>query len=409
MSTASMPSVEQQMATLRRGTVGIVSEQELRAKIEASAKTGRPLRVKLGIDPTAPDIHLGHTVVLRKLRHFQDLGHLAVLIIGDYTTLVGDPSGRSKTRPMLSIEEVNANAQTYVEQVGKVIDLKRAEVRRNGEWFARMTFTDVLRLASKMTVARMLERDDFSKRYKAGEPIAVHELLYPLMQGYDSVMVQADVELGATEQTFNLLVGRELQRDAGQEAQVCLTLPVLPGTDGVQRMSKSIGNYIGVDESPQQMYGKVMSIPDHIMRDMFVLATDVPEGEINRLLAPGAHPRDAKAALARRIVEMYHSTQAAQAAEAEFNRIFAEHELPSDMPQVELPAGKLKGGSIWIVDLLREAGLVSSGSEARRLVAQGGVEIDGQRIDDEQAQIALSKPVVIKAGKRRFARVKPGV
>jgi tyrosyl-tRNA synthetase len=409
MSTASMPSVEQQMATLRRGTVEIISEQELRAKIEASAKTGRPLRVKLGIDPTAPDIHLGHTVVLRKLRQFQDLGHLAVLIIGDYTTLVGDPSGRSKTRPMLSIEEVNANAQTYVEQVGKVIDLKRAEVRRNGEWFAAMSFTDVLRLASKMTVARMLERDDFSKRYKAGEPIAVHELLYPLMQGYDSVMVQADVELGATEQTFNLLVGRELQRDAGQEAQVCLTLPVLPGTDGVQRMSKSIGNYIGVDESPQQMYGKVMSIPDHIMRDMFVLATDVPEGEINRLLAPGAHPRDAKAALARRIVEMYHSSQAAQAAEAEFNRIFAEHELPSDMPQVELPAGKLKGGSIWIVDLLREAGLVSSGSEARRLVAQGGVEIDGQRIDDEQAQIALSKPVVIKAGKRRFARVKPGV
>jgi len=407
MAAASMPPVEQQMAVLWRGVVDIISEDELKKKLERSVATATPLRIKLGIDPTAPDIHLGHTVVLRKIRQFQDMGHLAVLIIGDYTSLVGDPSGRSKTRPMLTKGEIQANAKTYVEQVGKVIDLDRAEIHPNSEWFASMGFTDILELSAKMTVAQVLERDDFAKRYRAGDPISMHEFFYPLMQGYDSVMIRADVELGATEQTFNLLVGRDLQREAGQEPQVCMTLPVLPGTDGVQRMSKSLGNYIGVDEPPGEMFGKVMSIPDDIMRDMFTLATDVPADEIERLLAPGAHPRDAKATLGRTIVEMYHSAEAAAEAEAEFNRVFAQRELPSDLPEVTLGADKLNDGEIWIVDLLREAKLVESGGEARRLIAQGGVSMNDEKITDITAQIKLTGPVVIKAGKRRFARVIP--
>ena len=408
MSMAQMPAVSEQMAALWRGAVEIIQEDELVRKLTASRETGCPLRIKFGVDPTAPDIHLGHTVVLRKLRQFQDLGHQAVLIIGDYTALVGDPSGRSKTRPMLSPEEIAANAQTYIDQAAKVLDTERTEVRRNGEWFAEMSFSDVIRMATKMTVARTLERDDFAKRYRDGEPIGVHEMLYPLMQGYDSVMVKADVELGGTEQTFNLLVGRDLQRDDGQEPQVCLTMPILPGTDGIRRMSKSLGNYIGVDEPPGEMFGKAMSIPDEVMRDMFMLTTDVTMAEIDRLLADDAHPRDAKVALARRLVEMYHSKEAADAAEAEFNRVFSRHELPSDIPETEIPAGKLKDGAIWIVDLMRETGLVGSGGEARRLIAQDGVSIDGERISDTNAQITIEEPIILKVGKRRFARIKPG-
>jgi len=426
MSTAQMPAVSEQMAALWRGAVEIIQEDELVRKLTASRETGRPLRVKFGVDPTAPDIHLGHTVVLRKLRQFQDLGHQAVLIIGDYTALVGDPSGRSKTRPMLTPEEIAANAQTYIDQAAKVLDCgagfqpanqfnqqpgkaaPHVEVRRNSEWFAEMSFLEVIQMTAKMTVARTLERDDFSKRYRDGEPIGVHEMLYPLMQGYDSVMVKADVELGGTEQTFNLLVGRDLQRDDGQEPQVCLTMPILPGTDGVRRMSKSLGNYIGVDEPPDEMFGKAMSIPDEVMRDMFMLTTDVKMAEIDRLLADDAHPRDAKVALARRLVEMYHSTEAADAAEAEFNRVFSRCELPSDIPETKIPASKLKDGAIWIVDLMREAGLVGSGSEARRLIAQDGVSIDGGRISDTNAQITIEGPIILKVGKRRFARIKPG-
>jgi tyrosyl-tRNA synthetase len=338
--------VEEQLAVIKRGVVEIFPEDELIQKLERSVKTRKPLRIKLGVDPTISDLHLGHAVPLRKLRAFQDLGHQAILIIGDYTAMVGDPSGQNKTRPQLTHEEVTGFAKSYLDQAGQIIEMKRTEILRNGEWFSLMRFTDVIRLASKMTVARMLERDDFEKRHREEVPIAVHEFLYPLMQGYDSVVVRSDVEIGGTDQKFNLLVGRDLQRDEGMEPQVALTLPMLPGTDGVKKMSKSLGNFIGICEPPNEMFGKIMSVPDNVMRLFFELASDEPMAEIDRLLASSANPRDIKVRLGKAIVRRYHSSEAADAAAAEFDRIFHERQLPSDIPEVKIPAAQMKDGKI---------------------------------------------------------------
>jgi tyrosyl-tRNA synthetase len=402
-------SVERQLETLRRGVSEIVVEDELRHKLARSRDEGRPLRVKLGVDPTAPDIHLGHTVVLRKLRQFQDLGHTAVLIIGDYTAMVGDPSGRSKTRPQLTYADVEVNAKTYVDQVTRILREDRLEVVRNGDWFRKMTFLEVLRLASKMTVARMLERDDFATRYADGNPIALHEFLYCMMQGQDSVEVESDVELGGTDQTFNLLVGRNLQREAGLEPQVCLTTPILPGLDGTEKMSKSLGNHIAIADPPSGengMFGKVMSIPDDLMRDYFILLTDVSLDEVDTLL--DGHPREAKARLAAEIVTFYHGPKAAKDAATEFDKVFRQGELPDDMPEYTPAAEHMEDdGRIWIVRLVSASGLADSNSEARRLIKQGGVSIDGERITDIDARIGIAGGEVLRVGKRKFARLQP--
>jgi len=398
-------SLQKQLETIKRGAVEIFPEEELLKKLERAIARNKPLRIKQGFDPSAPDIHLGHTVGLRKLRQFQDLGHVAVVIIGDYTAMVGDPSGRSKTRPQLTHEQTMANAKTYLEQVGKVVSQERLEVVFNGDWFGKFNLAAVLKLTSKMTVARMLERDDFAIRFKEGTPIAVSEFLYPLMQGWDSVEVKSDVELGATEQKFNLLVGRALQADAGLEEQVCLTLPILPGTDGVRRMGKSLGNYIGINDPPNDMYGKVMSIPDNVMRQYYELLTDFTLAEIERLVSAETHPRDAKATLALRLTEMYHGAEAAKAAAAEFDRVFRKGTLPEDIPAVTLPAGLVQNGLAPIIDLLRAAGLVSSTSEARRLIQQGGVSVDGARIAEIDARVPVKDGTIVQVGKRKFARI----
>jgi tyrosyl-tRNA synthetase len=398
--------VEEQLAVIKRGVVEIFPEDELIQKLERSVKTRKPLRIKLGVDPTISDLHLGHAVPLRKLRAFQDLGHQAILIIGDYTAMVGDPSGQNKTRPQLTHEEVTGFAKSYLDQAGQIIEMKRTEILRNGEWFSLMRFTDVIRLASKMTVARMLERDDFEKRHREEVPIAVHEFLYPLMQGYDSVVVRSDVEIGGTDQKFNLLVGRDLQRDEGMEPQVALTLPMLPGTDGVKKMSKSLGNFIGICEPPNEMFGKIMSVPDNVMRLFFELASDEPMAEIDRLLASSANPRDIKVRLGKAIVRRYHSSEAADAAAAEFDRIFHERQLPSDIPEVKIPAAQMKDGKIWIAKLIVLCGFAPSNAEARRLVVQGGVTIDGETVSDAKLDIQPKDGMVLQVGKRKFARIR---
>jgi tyrosyl-tRNA synthetase len=396
-------SPKEQLERLRRGVQEITLEEDLLRKLERSYRTGTPLRVKFGVDPTSPDIHLGHTVVLRKLRQFQELGHKAVLIIGDYTALVGDPSGANKTRPILTEEQVNANAQTYLDQVDRILDIPQTEIVRNGDWFRTLTFKQVIELAAKSTVARMMERDDFAKRWAAHQPISVHELLYPLMQGYDSIMVRSDVELGGTDQTFNLLMGRQLQKDCGQEPQATVTMPILVGLDGVDKMSKSKGNYIGVSEQPKDMYGKVMSINDALMQNYFELLTDMPDSEYRELLA--GNPRDAKAALGSKIVAAFYGDKAGQDAAEEFNRVFSRRELPSEMPEIVISRAKLAGGRIWVIDLISTAGFASSNSEARRLVAQGAVTLDDARIDDAAAQVELKGGEVLKVGKRRFGKI----
>ena len=396
----------EQLELLRQKSVSIVTEEELLGKLRRSGSTGDPLRVKLGMDPTAPDLHLGHAVVLRKLRQFQDLGHQAVLIVGDYTGLVGDPSGQKKARPQLTYEEIETNARTYFEQAGKILDLDRLEVVRNGDWLKKLTFKEVLQLAGKMTVARMLERDDFSQRYKAGDPIGIHEFLYCLMQGYDSVMVRADVELGGTDQTFNLLVGRDLQRDQGMEPQVALTLPLLVGTDGEAKMSKSYGNYIGITEPPREMFGKVMSIPDRRMSQYFDLCTDLDHSEIDRLCSDETHPRDAKERLAQEIVTLYHGARAAKEAAREFRRVFAQGGLPDDVPVVTVGPGALGDGKVWIVRLLVLAGLVTSNSEGRRAIAQRGVRVDGTVITDVNLEVEVSDGMLLQHGKRAFVRLR---
>ncbi|MBN2583681.1 MAG: tyrosine--tRNA ligase [Planctomycetes bacterium] len=400
--------VGRDMKVLERGAVEIYSRDELAARLAESYQSGKPLRVKFGMDPTAPDIHMGHTVVLRKLRQFQDLGHKAVLIIGDYTARVGDPSGQNKTRPVLSGEAIDANAETYLAQAGKVLDLapEKLEVRRNSEWLAQLSFADVIRLTSKMTVARMLERDTFALRHKAGDPIGIHEFLYPLMQGYDSVQIKADVELGGTDQTFNNLVGRDLQRIDGEKPQIVLIMPILVGLDGTEKMSKSKGNYIGVTDEPADMFGKVMSIPDALMGNYYELLTSVGDDERRELTSGKVHPREAKARLGRIIVEQFHDAAAAEAAAAEFDRVFARKELPSDMPEVAIDRAELGDGGIWIAKLISLCGFAKSNGEAMRLVQQGGVSIDDRTIEDPKGNVQFDDGAVLKVGKRRFARLK---
>jgi tyrosyl-tRNA synthetase len=390
-------------------TADVFTKDELRKKLLRSADENSPLRVKLGVDPTAPDIHLGHTVVLRKMRAFQDLGHTGVLIIGDYTALVGDPTGRSKTRPQLNYEEIRSNAATYREQVFKILDPQRTEIVSNGDWFKKLDFAEVLRLTSRFTVARLLERDDFEKRLSKNQPISLHEVLYPVMQAYDSVMVRADVELGATEQTFNILMGRQLQEQMGQERQIGLLVPILTGTCGSVRMSKSIGNYIGIAESPPEMFGKTMSIPDKLLSEYLRLATDYEIGEIERFekaLSDGAaNPRDVKFQLAKRIVALYHGDEASQSAAADFERVFKRREPPRDMLVLEVSAEDLKDGRIWIAKLLTLANAASSNSKALGLVRQGAVSIDGIRVDAGAPDVAIASGMTLKVGKHRFFRI----
>lgn len=371
--------------------------------LEARLKAGKPLRIKLGVDPTSPDLHLGHAVQLRKLREFQELGHKVVLIIGDYTSLIGDPTGKSKTRPPLTKKEVDANAKTYMAQAGKILDLKKAEVRKNGEWLGKLKFADVLKLASQFTVARMIERDDFSKRLAAGTEVHLHELLYPMMQAQDSVAIAADVEIGGTDQMFNILAGRELQKKLGLVEQCCMFMgPLLVGTDGVKKMSKSLGNYVGLTDAPDEMFGKVMSIPDGVLRDWFVLTTDVAAAEVDVLLAAGKNPRDAKMRLAREIITQYHSAKAAAAAEANFVKTFQKKEVPDDVPAVSIAAG-----ARGLIDVLVEVGLAASKSEARRVIQEGGVHVAGNQIKDIAATVDVSRePVLIQKGKRHFVNVK---
>jgi len=396
-------SIDEKKELLLRGAERVYSAEELAGRLAAADKDARSLRVKLGMDPTAPDIHVGHSVVLRKLRQFQDLGHKAVLIIGDYTARVGDPSGQNATRPMLTGEQIEANARTYFDQAGKILDTSagKLEIRYNSEWLEKLTFADILRLAAQMTVARMMERDTFELRFKDNVPIGVHEFLYPLMQAYDSVAVAADVELGGTDQTFNTLCGRDIQRAYGQKPQIVMILPILVGLDGVEKMSKSKGNTIGVTDSPNDMFGKVMSIPDALMGNYFTLLTDLPADRIATMTdADKTHPRRAKADLAKAVVATYHGADAAAAAAAEFDRVFSARKAPTDMPAIALPAGE-----IGIVDLIVRAGFADSNSAARRLVAQNAVSLDGEKITDPNASVSPTNGQILRVGRRRFGKI----
>ncbi len=407
MKSVIMPSLtpEQQLERLRRGTVEIISEEDLLAKL----RLGRPLRVKLGLDPSAPDLHLGNAIVLRKLRQFQDLGHEAIIVIGDFTAMIGDPTGKKQSRPMLSAGDVAANAKTYRDQYSLILDPDRTRVVFNSQWLGAMTFADVIRLASRATVARILERDDFTIRLRSGTPIHLHELLYPLCQGYDSVALEADVELGGTDQKFNNLMGRELQREVGQAPQVVQLTPLLAGLDGVEKMSKSLGNAIGITEPPAEMFGKAMSIPDRLMLTYFEYATEVPMEEVEvvrRGLEGGSvHPRDAKRRLARAIVEMWHGADAARAAEAAFERVFVDKDLPEEIPEAVISADDAPGGRMRLIKLLVVTGLADSNSDARRLISQGGVTVDGTRLHDVDATVPVRCGLIVRVGRRRFARL----
>ncbi|GAB4163214.1 MAG: tyrosine--tRNA ligase [Planctomycetota bacterium] len=401
--TRSFPPVDEQLSVLRRGVVDLVDEKDLAERLERSRESGVPLRVKLGIDPSSPDIHLGHTVPLRKLRDFQRLGHRAIVLWGTATAMVGDPTGRNKTRPPLSREQVEQNKRTYREQVGAVLDIEDVEERENGEWFERQGFMDCVALASRFTLARILERDDFQKRFSQNLPISLHEFLYPLLQGWDSVELRADVEIGGTDQLFNLLVGRELQKQAGQEPQVCMTLPLIEGLDGSQKMSKSLGNYIGVRESPREMFGKSMSVPDQLMEKYFTLLTDEPPQRIAELLA--GHPRDAKVALAEAIVRNYHGDRAAARAHEEFDRMFREGGLPDEVPVIDVAVDLLRDGKVQVAALLRAAGFCASNGEGRRLIAGGGVRVDGDRIGDVAQELGPGE-YLLRSGKRKAVRVR---
>ena len=400
-------TIDEQLEFLRKGAVEIIREDDLRAKLEKSARGGGPLRVKLGADPTAPDIHLGHTVVIRKLRHFQELGHTVIFLIGDFTGLIGDPSGKSATRPQLTRDEINANAETYKRQIFKLLDPDKTEIRFNSEWMDALGSDGFIRLASHVTVRQILERDDFQKRLAEERPVALHELLYPLTQAYDSVALKADVELGGTDQKFNLLLGRNLQREYGQEPQVALITPLLEGTDGVQKMSKSLGNYVGIDEPPQEMFGKLMSVSDDLMWRYYELLTDFPVADINRMreraAAGEANPRDFKVSFARRVISDFHSPAAADAAEEEFNRVFKRKEVPDEIEE------RAVAPQVWkLPRLLVETGLAPSMAEARRLIEQGGVRVDGERAARAEAEVEVSadRAPLIQVGKRRFLRVR---
>ena len=401
-------TVDDQLALILRGTAQVEPAVELRRKLERSAATGKPLRVKYGIDPTGIDVHLGHTVPLRKLRLFQELGHQAVLILGNYTALVGDPSGRDQTRARLTQEQVEANARDYLAQVSKVIDISRTEVRSNGDWFSRMSFLDVMALTSKITVQRMLERDDFTKRFRAepSVPISLHECLYPLMQGQDSVEIKADVELGGSEQLFNLMMGRRLQQDAGQEPQVCLTLPILRGLDGERRMGKSLGNYVGVGMPAQEQFDRTMSIPDTLLQEWFDLLTDRPAAEVQQLIA--GNPFEAKKTLAADIVGFYHGAESAKGARAEWERTKSQKQDPTEIPEVELPSSSLNEGKLPVAKLLVALKLAPSGNEARRLVQGGGVSVGPERtkLADPNGALDVATGLIVRVGNRKIARVR---
>jgi tyrosyl-tRNA synthetase len=402
-----MRDVAEQLQVLKRGVEQIVPEPEFLKKLERSAREDRPLRVKYGIDPTGIDVHLGHTVPLRKLRQFQELGHTAVIIIGNYTALVGDPSGRDETRSKLTEQQVEANARDYLAQVGRIIDLDRAEVHHNGDWFSRWSFLEILELTRRMTLGQITAREDFAKRIAQEKPVYLHECLYPLMQGWDSVEVRADVELGGTEQLFSLLVARDLQQAQGQEPQVAMTMPILVGTDGVRRMGKSLGNYIGVAEPAENQFGKIMSVPDEPMRQYFTLLTELPLAEVDRLLATGVNPRDAKEILGKAIVAQYHGAEAAERAAGEFRRR-ASGEDPEEIPVVSLAAGKLDSeGRIPAFVLIKELGLESSTSNARRVIEQGGMNVgpDRRAISDPKSLIVVTDGLIVRVGKRKIVRV----
>ena len=404
-----MASLEEQLELIQSGAADIVPLADLKKKLAE----GRPLRIKLGVDPTAPDLHLGHAVPLRKLRQFQDLGHMVVLIIGDFTARIGDPSGRNTTRPALTPEQIDENAQTYITQANKILNPELTELRHNSEWLGAMDFADVIKLTANFTVARILERDDFAKRLAEQKPISLHELLYPAAQAMDSVAIEADVELGGTDQLFNLLAGRELMEKRGMAPQVCLTLPLLEGLDGVQKMSKSYGNYIGLTESPEDMFGKAMSIPDELMIKYFTLATPLAPAEIRQieegLVTDTLHPNAVKRRLAREIVTLYYDTTAATAAEAAFDRVFKQHEIPEDIPEVALAEVSTPGedGSLYLPALMVACQLASSASEARRLIDGGGVKIGGEPVarNAYQCQPATLEGVVLQVGKRKFIRL----
>ena len=399
----SFLSVKEQMDVISRGVEEIIPEGELISKLESSKKSGIPLTVKLGCDPSRPDLHIGHGVVLRKMRHFQDLGHQAVLVIGDFTAMIGDPSGRIKTRPQLTLEEAKANAESYVEQSKVILDINKLKILYNSDWLNSMNFSDVIRLAGTTTVARMLERDDFTKRYKAEIPISLHEFLYPLAQGQDSVELNADIELGGTDQKFNLLVGRNLQKEAGQDPQCIITLPLLEGTDGKEKMSKSYNNDIGLQDKPEDIYGKTLSIKDEMIEKWFILAADANEETLDSIESqikdPSVNPMDLKKQLARSVVTLYYDIEIAKEAEAHFNNLVVKKGIPDDMPDFVLDGEKL------LVDLIAESGILSSKSEARRMITQGAVRLDGALVDDINAMVYSGGEQVLKVGKRRFLRI----
>jgi tyrosyl-tRNA synthetase len=431
MTTFNYKPADEQLAYLKKGVHEIIREEDLRAKLEKSRKTGKPLRAKLGVDPTAPDIHLGHTVVIRKLKHFQDMGHIAVFLIGDFTAMVGDPTGQSETRPPLSREQVQANAKTYLQQVFKILDPARTEIRYNSEWLDKLSSYDIIKLAAKYRVARMLEREDFHNRLVNQQPISVHEFLYPLLVAYDSVVLEADVELGATEQKFNLLMGREIQREYGQESQVCMTMPILVGLDGARKMSKSLGNYVGITEPPQEMFGKMMSIPDELMWSYYELVTDRTEKEIAQLKSEVAggklHPMEAKMKLGEEVVAVFQGAEAGRKAAENFQRVFRDRQAPEQMIELHLQAAE---GAIFVEErtgpnvvrrritgwsttsekwsrVIAGLQLVASNTEAERLMKQGGFEIDDQQIKDPTSRLSLTEPgsYKVRMGKKEFRRI----
>jgi len=405
MSVVKFPSLNEQMDIIKRGAVEIIPEEELVKKIEKSIKTSKPLNIKLGCDPSRPDLHIGHSVVIRKLAQFQELGHQAILIIGDFTGMIGDPSGRNATRPALTLEATRVNGASYFEQASKILNKEKTKIVYNSDWLGKMTFEDVIKLASKYTVARMIERDDFTKRFKAGEPISIHEFLYPLAQAMDSVAIESDVELGGTDQKFNLLVGRDIQREFGIEPQVILTMPLLVGTDGVEKMSKSYDNYIGISDEPSQIFGRTLSIPDNLIYNYFELATNVSNqklADVKTQLENGSvNPRDLKRELARTIVTMYHNQQAAETAQQEFDNIFINKGLPDEIEEFNVGNNK----EINILDLIVLVNFAPSKGEARRLVQQGGVSIDGEKFNDVQQVVSIKSGMVLKVGKRKFIKL----
>lgn len=393
-------TIDEQIAFIKKGAVDLIREEDLRKKLENSAKTGKPLRVKLGADPTAPDIHVGHTVVIRKLRAFQELGHTAIFLIGDFTGMIGDPTGKNTTRPPLSREEILVNAETYKTQIFKLLDPEKTEIRFNSEWMDKFAAADFVKLCSRVTVKQILERDDFEKRLNENRPISLHELLYPLTQGYDSVALNADVELGGTDQKFNLMVGRDLQREYSQEPQVILTTPLLEGLDGVNKMSKSLNNYIGIDENPNEMFGKVMSVSDELMWKYYELATDLTPAEIEKMKSSDENPRNFKVNLAKLIIKDFHSQSAANEAEESFIRQFVKKDVPDEIEEKSIASGNYK-----LVDLLVQTGMVESKGEAKRLIQQGGVKINSEKASNAAAEIDVQGEVLLQVGKRNFLKV----